>query len=819
MPKQLETYNPFGGGINSKDDARDIAKNELVDCLNIMVDSVGKVRTSGSASLVEAAHTIDLETKGDNLFVWSADATWNDDTQAGVTLNPQEYVVMYDSATCQVDMYPGISASNPYPIMGFDDQTLDMGSNSSSVTDGKATFYSADNALRVLNGNFRKNTALAGKWFGYLDRDYFPYSSGNFMLDTSSRWYIDGNTLPYPTRGIWSKHVRGTASASSTTSVINLTGGGFATGAYGELNGGSYQVVDVAGPDVHPTHGTDSSASQIAMTSTNEDWDSRAYSVHPPDGTGFCVDIDITSSTDSMWANGSYHIGQSFVYAGDQESRVATIAGGSLTLAEDEYPTFTVTSTAGAIGNSTGFNPRIIGGRIYTRRTDRGAKWRLAVDLSFERGTRMSLNHGFDYWNYYASSNQDISGVHYVYTDSYAVKAPSPETFQTINGYSSQQPSTSMGSTGVGAVSAVVANQRTFLGNVKHKDETGTVTIHSDRVLFSPVGKYDVFPSNHYIDIGLGDGDDIVNMIETSDRLLVFKTKKLYVVNIGSGSDAGWFIEGEYAYKGIEAKSAAFKTDMGCVWANRNGCYLFDGKQVVDLTEKLSDELWSDFIGSPLFKRTVVGYIPQKNQVVVVADAAMATSGDNEVYLYDIRTRSWVRNDSFFEQATNRAITNFAIYDNNLIYAVKSSSTQSEIKKINPVSASQKVQFVTRDEDFGQPSLKKKFYKIYVNYRNNEGSDQHLECRYSRNGANAGTSATAAASAYTLFSSTRATLESDNEWHIATFEASTPIEGQSISLYFATTDGASSSTLEATNIEINEITIEWRPVRARAETS
>ena len=199
-----------------------------------------------------------------------------------------------------------------------------------------------------------------------------------------------------------------------------------------------------------------------------------------------------------------------------------------------------------------------------------------------------------------------------------------------------------------------------------------------------------------------------------------------------------------------------------------------------------------------------------------VAANGSVSSGD--AYIYDIRTRSWVRNDSLFAQASNRAITNFAIYNNDLIYAVESSGTQSVTTKIDVVSGSHKVQFVTRDEDFGQPSLKKKFYKIYVNYRNNEGSDQHLECRYSNNGANAGTTATAAASAYTLFSSTRATLESDNEWHIATFEASTPISGQSISLYFATTDGASSSTLEATNIEINEVTIEWRPLRQRAST-
>lgn len=824
MPKQLETYNPFGGGINSKDDARDIAKNELVDCVNIMVDSVGKVRTSPDVSTVVSAHTIDFDTEAHGLFVWRADADWDDDSQVGSTTSPEEFIVMYDSANCQVDMYPGDDA-NPYVIMGFDDVTLDMGSNTASNV-GKATFYAADNALRVLNGNFLQNTALAGKWFGFIDRDYFPYSSGNFMLDTASKWYVDGNTLPYPSRGFWSKHVQGTADSGGSdtynATTINIVGDDLQSVVATELNVGSgdYRVVDTADPDAVTTTDGTSSSTSVIKTSDNEstDWAGRAYSVHPPDGTGFCVDINLASSTDSMWANGTYHIGQSFVYAGGQESRVATMIGGSLTIAEDEYPTFTVTTTAGAISNTTGFNPRIIGGRIYTRRADRGAKWRLAVDMSFERGTRMSLNHGFDYWNSYGASNgAAIDSVYHIYTDSYAVKAPSPETYQTINGYSSQQPGNTMGSSGWGARAAAVANQRVFLGNIKYKDETGTVTIHSDRVLFSPVGKYDIFPTNHFIDIGLGDGDDIINIIETSDRLLVFKKNNLYVVNIGSGSDAGWFIEGTYPYKGIRNKAAAFKTDMGCVWANRNGCYLFDGRQVTDLTDKIDDATWDTFIG---VTRTVVGYIPEKNQVIVVGNA---TGTNNYVYIYDIRTRSWVRNESLFEAASNRDITNFAIYDNDLIYGVESSSSQSTVNKINTASAAQKMEFITKDEDFGQPSLKKKFYKVYVNYRLNGGGDQHLECRYSLNGSNAGATVSQARSGgtkeYTLFSSTRATLDDDASWRIATFELSTPVSGQSISLYFGTVDSASSSTLDAANLEINEVTIEWRPLRARAEAS
>ena len=844
MPKMLETYNPFGGGINSKDDARDIAKNELVDCLNIMVDSVGRVRSSPTTATADTGtdtnFAIDRDREAHNLFTWTADANWDDDSWNGeenAPLNKRQFIVMYDSVNCEVDMWPQKDHDNFMTLNGYGDGssgiTIDLGTNTDANV-GFATFYAAENALRIMNGNYRDNIGLEMRWFGFIDKTYFPYngnngiSDGDSMLNTASKWFQDNNNLPAPGAGVWSTNVIGTAATggSSSNTVLILPSDIDGTIA-SEFNTTVYRVVDTADRDhINLTNSSGNTNTQLTFSNDNgQSWSGRSFSIHPPDGKGFCVDINVTSSTDSMWKNGEYEIGQSFIYVGNQESNVVPLIGGNLTLAEDEYPQTTVTLTAGAIAPSTptGYHPRIIGGRIYTRRADVGASWRLLVDLSFERGSRISLNHGFDVYNFHGdtgSSNFHIGSVHYLYTNTYNIKAPNPDTFQSINGYDPEQPSHHMGGTGFGAKAAVVANQRVFLGNVKHKDETGTTTVHSDRVLFSPVGKYDIFPSNHYIDIGLGDGDDIVNILETSDRLLVFKKKKLFVVNIGAGNDAGWFIEGEYPHKGINNKAAAFKTDLGCVWANNNGCYMFDGRQVADLTEKLDDDIWSDFIGTG---RAVVGYVPKKDQIIVVKDARMTASTHNETYIYDMRTRSWVRNDSIIgTTGTNKGISNFQIHNNELIYAVQSSSTESVVKKILTASAAQKMQFVTKDEDFGQPGLKKKFYKIYVNYRNNDGSNQHLVCKYSLNGVGKSSGGDpmdvdTARTTYQAFGTTQSTIATDPAtWKIATFEASSPIEGQSISLYFDTDNG--SGTLEACSLDINEVTIEWRPLRQRAST-
>ncbi len=261
MPKMLETYNPFGGGINSKDDARDIAKNELVDCLNIMVDSVGKVRTSPTVSTVKAAHTVNFEREATGLFTWSADADWDDDSWQGDTASPKEFIVFYNSGDARVHMYPQRDHANFMEISGYGDGSshvyVDMGTNTTggSPIYGNSTFYAADNALRVLNANFRENLALSGQWFGFIDRKYFQYSSGNFMMDTSpdgsteGRWYQDNNNLPAPGRGVWSEHVVGTADSGGNTLDLNIVGDDLQATVATEFNSEPYYVIDTADTD------------------------------------------------------------------------------------------------------------------------------------------------------------------------------------------------------------------------------------------------------------------------------------------------------------------------------------------------------------------------------------------------------------------------------------------------------------------------------------------------------------------------------------------------------------------------------------------
>ena len=812
MPKQLETYNPFGGGINSKDDPRDISKNELVNSLNVMVDAIGRVRTLGKTSDVTNATSSSLTrgADGTGVFSYQADVDFNSSTAAADPDNPTEYIALYDSDDNTIMVYPNTSDALVEDVDDEDSNNFDLGTKTGSIV-GECTFYYADNALRAMNGNF-ENKDLYMKWFGYINKRYFRTNSTTWLDTFGPKWYVRSNTLTNPSKGFWSPHAAGSA-ADAVDGTSDNTHIGIDTDVnesnMSTLIGDSGSAIDAHiasdGSADYAITGSSSDSDQFvtAALAASAVWDAKSWTIHPPAGTGFNVDLNVTSSTDSMWRRGGYVLGQTFVYVGEQESRVGTMAGGSFTIDADEYPQVTVMMTRP-------YDERVKGGRIYIKSTQRGEPWRLLLDIDFEKGIRMSTNSEFDYFNSY-SHDSNI----YVYSDTYDIKIPSPETFNTINGYSPTGQHNAMGWQGYGAKSAVVANQRAFIANIKDGKDTDFEKVHTNRILYSPVNQYDVFPESYYLDIGSGDGE-IIQMLDFSDRLLVFKEKKLYIVNIGSGSDGGWFLEEEYPYKGIDKKAAAFKASTGCVWANKNGCYFFDGKAVTDLTEKLDDDKWKTFMSDTT---PMVGYIPTKDQVIVVKDAGMSASGDNECYIYDMRTKSWVRaqSDNLFEQASNRGLSNFVIYNNSLAWAVETGATASKVSILEPdlntgSPATHAMNFMTKDEDFGQPSIKKNFYKVYVNYRNNNGStDAYLRLYYSTNGA----TSTATPTSWSAVSNE--TLEADNEWHIAEFTPSSTIQGQSISLYFATVDDSSSGTTATeANIDINEVTIEWRPMRKRA---
>ena len=234
-----------------------------------------------------------------------------------------------------------------------------------------------------------------------------------------------------------------------------------------------------------------------------------------------------------------------------------------------------------------------------------------------------------------------------------------------------------------------------------------------DRIQYSPVNKYDTFPQSYYIDVGTNDGDKIVKLVEFEDRLFVYKENKLFIINIASGSDAGWYVEGEFENRGINHPAAVSKSDLGLVWVNDFGMFSFS-QTINKLSGAIDEDTWASNINSDA---CAVGFVPKKNQIIIIGDC---NSTDSKGYLYDIATKSFVNiNDT--NTLVSKKTTNLVPYNKELVcmeFTTDSSNDVYTVKRYDTDAKAQTIDIQTAEYDLGEPSVDKKFYAVYVTHKN-----------------------------------------------------------------------------------------------------
>ena len=139
------------------------------------------------------------------------------------------------------------------------------------------------------------------------------------------------------------------------------------------------------------------------------------------------------------------------------------------------------------------------------------------------------------------------------------------------------------------------------------------------------------------------DGDEIVKIIEFQDRLFVYKKRKLFIIDISSPNPGEYKLIGEFDNRGVSNPGAVVKSDLGIVWANENGLFgFFEG--IAKLSRQINDKNgidgWADIVDAD---NVQLGFIPLKNQILIVANANSASS---KGYIYDITTQSFVNVDT-----------------------------------------------------------------------------------------------------------------------------------------------------------------------------
>ena len=150
MPKQTLKIEGFHGGLNTNADPRDIQDNQSPDSIDVAVDSLGRIKTLGSANQDDANTNNLLILPNRGLFTMSSDKQLDGDTAN------ETFIIAFDDHDNAIDIK--------------DSEGWDNGVITNFDTD-HPVFYVGDGNLRAGDGEF--DNAVNNKWFGYIEDERF----------------------------------------------------------------------------------------------------------------------------------------------------------------------------------------------------------------------------------------------------------------------------------------------------------------------------------------------------------------------------------------------------------------------------------------------------------------------------------------------------------------------------------------------------------------------------------------------------------------------------------------------------------------------
>ena len=163
-------------------------------------------------------------------------------------------------------------------------------------------------------------------------------------------------------------------------------------------------------------------------------------------------------------------------------------------------------------------------------------------------------------------------------------------------------------------------------------------------MLKSDIDRFDTFPDDgtHFIDVATSDGESIVALESTGDKLIQFKEKTAYAIRVTS---AGEELAGTWAGAGVKHPCQIAKTPNGIFWVNAEGIYFYDGDKLSNVSSnKFRINNW---LTNEDFKRPIiVGYDKFSNKIIILTTniSGAASSG----YIYDINNGAITQHDNLF---------------------------------------------------------------------------------------------------------------------------------------------------------------------------
>ena len=691
MPKQTLKIRDFSGGLNTLHDPRDIPANSFSEFDSANIDDPGRIKLSGGISPNSSGNGYTADYTDDTNSM-AADHNFLGWVKPGMGLyqysSDREVIEAVDNLKAYTKIAGTITdtATNSIPvnITALHRGAIGSASNNKlSLYDDSSDFWYQG---LVDIGGTATSTELSEPLM-YVSDGGLRVVEGNFDISATNRLvsYINRNHFDDGTHG-------------------NVFDGWFVSDQKisNNPNGSTNLIVQC-----------DTAVSETGVTDIND------------------IKVGLWQRTNTKafgWSDTAnsltWTVGISFVYDETQESPLV-IKTSPLTVPVDQDVTLFL-YMMGSDSSAVYFNPRVTAIKVYLKQSTSSSikshDWYLGGiwELDKDKGGRRPQDSVYD-----TNGWSHNSGVFSSAAERW-VSPPSVSTYRTETGRRENE------NIDIRYKTAVIANGRVYAGNVSHPDLLGGVALpHPDRMLKSSKvnGKMmlDVFPSSSQLDLAINDGDEIIKLAFFMGKIIQFKRKKIYVINVSGASEQ---VESTHEFLGIDHQSQVCTTASGIMWVCEKGVMLYNGQSITNLIDaKISRGDWDSFFTAS--NNPCIGYDPRDAKVIISKGSVHGSVGD--VYIFDMKLKAFSYKTGAIKTGANSYhITDYTSnfitdHNGNIMWynAYESNSPDdgepgnfSEMKKWNRTSqASSTFMVATKDFDFEEPSSRKKIYKVYITYK------------------------------------------------------------------------------------------------------
>ena len=353
---------------------------------------------------------------------------------------------------------------------------------------------------------------------------------------------------------------------------------------------------------------------------------------------------------------------------------------------------------------------RITGANIYFSEVDDAGRLlnpdkKHLAELHFENGIRKSVTDDWEAWNVI------YTGFGWR-TPTITSNSPSViDSFLTIAGYTERDKLKF-----INHATSTVMNRTVYAGNVKIRQNNNKDVVYSDRIYKSVKNQPDIFTVNNFLEVAPNDGESITALANYGDFLMEFKETCMYLINVTQDVE---YLEEKYAFRGVWNSVAVVNVASGVCWVNQYGCFLFDGKEVIDLTEKKLDKAeWNTIMGDV----PKIGYKPLENQIHVFG------SGTSKIMVYDFINQNWVKLAGGTTAEGNALPGGYPTYHSNIqtkkdgtLIFIKNNGGGSTLPFVFGANT-RYMEIMTKDDALEDPSRNKSLKKCYLTYKINDAT-------------------------------------------------------------------------------------------------